>query len=786
MFRNYFKTAWRNLKRHKLFSFINVFGLALSLVVCLLVMIQVEDDLGYDKFHPYPHRTYRIISEITENKGHKKYELASTPLPLRNELARQESIIKHAVDIYPALKSSVTFEGKKLPVNAAFADPAFFKVFGFKLSSGSEADALAKANSIVLSYETSEKFFGKTDPIGKVIDCGRFGLFQVTGVMAGPGGKSHLDFDAYASAFALDRLEKNNVLPSLHNNWNSLNYGYTYVVVKDGVNSKSLNNLLQHIAQQPQLKSTEGSVNFVSQPLLKITPGNDALYNEIAGGTVWSKVLTIVGIGFIILLAACFNYTNLTIARALTRAKEVGVRKVSGATRLQIFTQYIIESFVIAFIALALAFCFLPIAKPGVHFTLKLIGLVSLFTCITALGAGAFPAWILSAFKPVTVLKSVSTQKLFGNVSLQKGLMVFQFSISILVIAFLAVYYRQFNYLETVNPGFASANIITLPATANDQVFINGIQQISGVERICRMSDDFGIRGTGSMQVYLRKPVNGQGILADYYFADAGTVPLHQLRLIAGTNFNADESFNTEKYILINEKAATTFGFKEASGAVNKTVWLNDSTQVEIKGVLANFYDKGSARNINPLIVRNKSDGFNYINILVNERSKQTALTQIAAVWKNLNPHMNFEYQWLDEKIADREDQGNTYAQMGFLALITITIASLGLLGLVIYTVETRQKEISIRKVIGAEVMQIVYMLSKSFITLLFIAGLITLPIAFLLSDMFLRNFPNRVIVGAGTLLSGFLLLLLIGLITILSNTYKASIVNPVKNLRTE
>jgi putative ABC transport system permease protein len=785
MFRNYFKTAWRNLQRHKLFSFINIFGLALSLAVCLLVMIQINDDLSYDLFHPFPHRTYRILSDITENKNIKQYQLASTPLPLEMALQKQTDIVQNVVQIYPALKENATFEGKKLFVNGAFTSSSFLKVFGFKLSAGNEAEALAVTNGIVLSNETATKFFGKTNPLGKLLDFGKFGLYQVTGVLKLPAGKSHLDFDAYASSLAVDRLEKTKALPSLHNNWNSLNYSYTYVVLKDNVSSKHLNNLLKQIAAAPQLQSSEGKVNFVSQPLLKITPGTDGLYNEIGHGTVWAKVLTIAGIGFIILLAACFNYTNLTIARALTRAKEVGIRKVAGATRFQVFTQYIVESILIAFLALTVACCMLPVFRPEFHLTYKLLGFAASFTFITAVAAGAFPAWILSAFKPAHVLKSISTQKLFGNVSLQKALMIFQFSLSILIIIFLCLYYRQFTYLKTIDPGFASKNIITLPSTANDEVFVNEIMHINGVENISAISDDFGMRGTGSIQIFLNKPVNEQGILSDYYFADAATVSLHQLKIVAGSNFPV-KTFSKEKYILINQKAASIFGFNDPASAINKTIWLNDSTQVAISGVLQDFYDKGAARNINPLILRNEKDGFNYIDIKVAAADKERAVKQIASVWKNLNPHSPFEYQWLDKKIAQREDQSDTYTTLSFLALIAITIASLGLLGLVIYTVETRQKEISVRKVIGASVSQIMLLLSKGFLKLLIISGLIAIPVGYILSSMFLQNFANRAPVGLGTLLFGFIFLFAIGLVTILSNTYKAATVNPVKSLRTE
>ncbi|MBA2561790.1 MAG: ABC transporter permease, partial [Chitinophagaceae bacterium] len=772
MLRNYLKIAWRNLIKHKLFSLINIFGLALSLSVCMMVMVQVKDDLSYDLFHPFPDRTYRILSDIVENKNNKQYKLASTPLPLKNELFQKTDIIEAAVEIYPALKGKAGFGDKELHINGAFTDTSFFEIFGFKLSSGNKKEALKLTNGIVLSSETAFRFFGTTNPIGKILSFGKMGLFQVTGVLEKSPGKSHITFDAFASLSAVAQLEKSKVLPERQNNWNSMNDAYTYALLKSNISSKHLDQVLKQISMKSELKSEDGKINFISQPLSKITPGTDGIYNEIGKGTVWAKLLTVTGVGFIILLAACFNYTNLTVARALTRAKEVGIRKVSGAKRYQIFLQYIVEAVLIALLALAFACLGLAQFKPDLHFNFQLLISVTLFTILTGTLAGAFPAWILSAFKPVNVLKSISTQKLFGNLSLQKGLMIFQFSLSLLVIIFLSAYYRQFSFLETLDPGFYSKNILTIPLSGKDKILANEISRIGGVERISGTSENFGMRGSGTIPVFLNKPADAQGILCDMYFTDEGIVPLHRLKLVAGLNFPDNEEFFKEKYILINEKATEVFGFKNPVSAIGKTVWLNDSTEVEIKGIVKDFYDKGVARRITPLLLRNRYDAFNYLNIQVNAADKEHVVKQISSVWNKLNPHTPFEYQWLDKKIAEREDQSDAYSTMSFLAFITISIASLGLLGLVVYTVETRQKEISIRKVMGASINQLMFLLSKGFLKLLLIAGLIAMPIGYVASFFFLQNFANRVPFGLDTLLLCFLFLIIIGMITILSNTY--------------
>ncbi len=786
MFANYLKIAWRNMRKHKLFSFINIFGLALSLSVCMMVLAHIKEELSYDKFHPHAGRTYRVLSHIVETKNNKAYRLASTPLPLKNEMAQHKDVVQDAVQIYPALRQKAVYENKELHINGAFTDPSFFNVFGFRLAAGNEKTALEQANGIVLNSETAAKFFCKNNPVGKVLQFEDGSVYQVTGVLEPPVGKSHLAFDAYASAATIPQLEKTNRLPQRQTSWNTMNESYTYVLVRNNVSSKILDQALRQTAAKPELKSADGRIDFVSQPLSGITPGSDSIYNEIGRGTVWAKLLTVIGVGFVILAAACFNYTNLTIARALTRAKEVGIRKAAGANRYQIFTQYIIEAVLIALLALVFAMLGLVQFKPDAQFSIYLLLSAVLFTIFTGAVAGALPAWILSSFKPVNVLKNNATQKLFGNLSLQKGLMVFQFSLSLFIIIFLATYYRQFSFLQTVNAGFYAKNIITIPYTQKNNVFLNAVAGVSGVERIARTSETFGMRGSGSVAVSLQKPVGGQGIRSDYYFTDAAIVPVHQLTLVAGSNFPEEDEFVREKFILINEKAAETFGYKNTASAVGKTVWLNDSTQVEIKGVLKNFYDKGAARYVMPLLLRNQKDAFNYVNIQVRAGGQQGVVKRIGSVWNGLYPHTPFEYEWLDKKIAQREDQRDAYATMGFLAFITVSIAALGLLGLVIYTVETRQKEISIRKVIGASVPQLIALLSKSFLKLLLIAGLIAMPVGYIASFIFLQNFANRVPLGPGTLLLCFSALLSIGLITIFSNTYKAASANPAKNLHAE
>lgn len=795
MIRNYFKIALRNLERHKLFSFINIFGLALSMSICMMVMIRVKDELSYDKFHPQPGRTYRILSEVSNNKG-DKFHLASTPLPLKQELQQQSNVIDDAVQVYPAIDNKAAYGNKLIAVRGAFTGPSFFNVFGFTLAEGNKQTALQSPNSIVLSNDAAEKFFGDENAIGKILTLDKLGSFVVTGIL-NKTGKSHIDYDVYASASSIPQLEKSGPLAVKSNSWDSFEYGYTYVLLNKNASQKQLNATLNGIVSVINRDTKDGSFVFKAQSLNSIRPSSMDLGNEIGGGSDWSKVWTEIGIALLILIAACFNYTNLTIARALTRAKEVGIRKVAGAVRMQVFMQYIIESIVIALFALAVSHVFLQLIlqyKPfndgyefvpvvSLDFTTFLLFLV--FALITGAVAGAAPAWILSAFKPVQVLKNIATHKLFGNISMQRILIVFQFSLSLVIIIFLSAFYRQFSYMAEVDTGFRKDNIVTINLDGADPALVaNELKRLPGVENVTAMSGNFGRHATGTMYAWLDKSKTPARL--NYYYGDASSIPAMGLQLVAGANIPENTAGETERYILINETAVKAFNFSGNAEAVNKTVWVNDSMQVQVTGVIKDFYYQGAGNRISPMAIRSKQGAYNLLNVHTSVANDEKLAAQLEAGWKKLYPNTPFSYYWLGKQIEESNRQNSSVSLLGFLAFMTICIASLGLLGLVIYTVETRRKEISIRKVIGASVQQLTMLLSKGFIKLLLVAGCIAMPLGYVLSFFFLQNFANRISFGAGWLLLCFAFLLAIGLFTIISQTWKAAAANPVEKLKVE
>ena len=797
MFRSYLKIALRNFSKNKLTSFINIFGLGLSMSVGLMILIRTLDALSYDKFHPSPERTYRITSEY-KKKGGEKWQMASTPLPLENTLSRQKNAVEAAVSVYPALGGKATANKKELYINGVFTEPSFFKIFGFTLASGNAATALQQPNSIILNKTTAENFFGGDDAMGKIIKLENGASFIVTGVMNIPPGKTHLAYDAYASYSTIAQLENNKLLSQKSLDWFAFNTAYTYVLLNKNADPSVLQSQLNSIANNLNKENKEGVTAFHLQPINKISPGTDDLNNDNARGTSWGKIYFEVGFALLILLAACFNYTNLTIARALTRAKEVGIRKIVGAKRSQVFVQYIFESVLLSLLALAFAWLILSFIvryapfndgyefiPSSFHYNTKFIVWSVVYALFTGLLAGTSPAWILSAFSPLRVMKNLSTAKILGKVSLQKTLIVFQYSLSLVLIIFLFAFSSQFSFMANVNPGFKKSNIMVIPLNGFDeQIAEQKINNISGVKSVAATSANFAKRFTGmNAPVWLSNQKDAIGL--NYYYADANFISSMHFGIIAGRNFSVEMQDNKEEYILLNEKATHVLGFTDATKALGKKLWINDSTQLEIAGILKDFHYENAGKPIAPLALRTHKGAYSYLYVET-EGNKASLESRIENALSGLHATQPFSVSWLDDDLNSSNSQTATISLLGFLGFIALAIATLGLLGLVVYTVEVKGKEISVRKIVGAGQMQIVTILSKGFIKLLFIAGFIAMPIGWLLSAMFLQNFSERTHFGFINVVLCFLFLLSIGLFTIISQTYKAAKANPVKTLRTE
>jgi putative ABC transport system permease protein len=786
----YLKIAYRNLKKNRLLTFINLFGLGISMSLGMMEMVILQSELSYDRFHPHPDRTFRILTDYTQKKGNH-YRLATTPLPLSGALLADKGAVEASVSIHPAFKGTVKMENKEeLYLNGAYTQPSFFKVFGFSLAEGDPATALQQPNTMVLSSATATKFFGNGSAVGKSLYVQDRGLFLVTGVLA-KTGKSHINFDAYASSASEAASTAN---------WGDLQAGYTYILAKEHWNAGELNNELHTMVRQFNQLDKNGQARFDLQPIGKITPAGEELYFDIGGGTGWTKLWVGINIVLIILISACFNYTNLTIARALTRAREVGVRKIVGARRYQVFLQYLTESILQAFLALAFAWLLFSLIiryapfndgyemvpsswKYNATYILATFG----FALFTGLLAGVAPAWILSAFRPLRVLKNLSTAKIFGKVGLQKSLIVFQYSLSLVIIIFLATFFRQFSMLSTADPGFKRDNVLVIPLSGmNAELVSSRLVMVSGVRSVSAFSVSLNSHFAGTRaQAWLdHRPKDA--ISLNCFYADDVFIPTMGIQLLAGRNFGLVTDTLSEREIILNARAAQSLGFAHYEQALGKKIRLNDSLALEVIGIVNDFKYENAGMPVNPMAFRNKQGTYKYLFVGVDGKDRPALVRRVTAMWGSVAPKVAFSSFWLDEALAENNSQRATISLLGYMAFIALSIATLGLLGLVIYTVETRRKETGIRKVIGASSSQLVRLLSMRFVRLLMISGAIAVPIGYTLSFLFLQNFVLRVGNGLLNAIACFLFLLSVGLVTIFSQTYRASLENPVHSLRTE
>jgi putative ABC transport system permease protein len=799
MFQNYLKIALRNLWRHKVFSFINIFGLALSMSVCLLVIFIIKDQLSFDRFHAHLDRIYRL-NTIAIRKDNSTEKYASTAFPLGSTLHNDYTVVEEIVRFNRGLNSDAVYQQTNLPLRGLFTDPSFFKVFGFQLAVGDPATALNEPNSVVLTHETANRFFGKENPLGKVLTVKGIADFKVTGVLKPIREKTHFEFEALGSNASLPALEKaGGEIPSL-DDWKSIYTCYLYVLLKEGRTKQELEAVLPAIARQKYanltLETRDKGYAFYAQPLREITPG-EMLSNNMGNGLPASLLWVVSGLAFIIMLSACFNYANLSIARSLTRAREIGIRKVLGAVRSQVFAQFMSEAVLMALCALILAYFLWRAVAGGLHqvapelqLTLKEDGvlflLFLLFSVFTGVLAGLFPSLYLSAFKPVQVLKNLSGIKLFSRLTLRKVLIVFQFTICMVGIMVVTVIYQQTNFAMQANYGFNKENIVNINLQGLPyRNLANEIAEYSQVKKVSAISHSLGTWADRSVDV--RKQPEAERIRIRDYAIDQNYLDNLGLQLVVGNNFPANASDDREQFVILNQKALQVLSLGTPSEALGKTLILDDSTEVAIIGVVKDFNFRPLTYEIGPLALRYQPGKFSQLNVKISGNELVGTLAFLESTWKKFDKVHPFHYRFFEEELQSCYRQFKVMMTvLSFFGILAVTIACLGLLGMATFATETRTKEIGIRKVLGASVSSLVLLLSRNFLYLLLIAIAMALPLGYLLGNVFLEQFAYRINIGSGTLGIGVVLVFGLGLLTIGTQTMRAARSNPVKVLRTE
>lgn len=810
MLRNYLKVALRNILKHKAFSFVNVFGLALAMSVCMVIILMFAEQKSYDQFHVKKERIYRILSD----RDNSKLPSATSPFSLADVLKVEYPVVEEATRLTRGVGGDIGFDGQVVEVRGYFADPAFFNVFSFELNQGNPGRALAAPYSIVITHALAQKLFGQEDAIGKTISFSDRGLFNlgdqpgrpavtwgeltITGVLADMGYKSHLKFDALVSSSTITSLINEGKMEDLSNQWGN-NQSYTYVLLQPGKAHSDLTNSLADLVRRrnDELKDIKGFA-LIAQKLVDITPGI-LVSNEPSQRLPLSIYYFLSFLASVIMVSACMNYTNLTTARALTRVKEIGVRKVTGAHRKDLVYQFLGESIITALLALGVATLLLILLKAAIvqlwvnqylHFELRenlQIYLVFIgFAFFVGIVAGAYPAVYLSRHGPVKVLKDTGFGA--GKLRTRKVLAVSQFVVSLLFITTSILIYDQFRHFLRFEYGFNPENIVNVPLKGNDfQKLKHAFATVPGVTTIsaCNYVPSTGTNNGISLKLAGQDvPYRNFVILiAGENFAEN-----LQLHLLAGRHLDATDSAN--KFIVVNEAAVKALGFTHPDAIVGQALDPEFGREpLQVIGVVNDFFVKMpmGEDKVSPMVMRNAPAEFRYANIKIASADMASTISKLEKKWKEVDPLHVFEYEFYDDQLASmHRGLFDIISVLGFVAFVAVTIACLGMLGMATYTCERRKKEMGIRKVLGAGDMGIALLLSRDFLKVLAVSVSIGAPASFILNDLWLRHFPNRVEFGSGTVLLAAGILLSLGLITIGSQAIAASKRNPVEPLRSE
>jgi len=796
MLKNYFKIALRNIQRNKIFSFINIFGLAVGMACSLLIFLFVKDELSYDRFNKDSANIYRVVKDFVNDDGTIIPD-ATTPPALAVAMQRViPGVTATRAFANPDWGQNFLFKYDNKKFNEQkifFVDSNFFSVFTLPFIKG---NAFKDGNSIVITESAAKKYFGNENPIGKTIQGDQFlGNMTVTGVIKNIPSNSHFHFDFAIPLSKLGGSDKDS-------DWGWYEF-YTYVKLRPHTNIASLTKKIQTIYQR---NDSSGKAIYYTQPLTSIHLTSN-LKEEIEpnGSKLYVYIFSIIAI-FIVLIAA-INYINLATAKSSVRAKEIGVRKITGASRSSLIKQFLTESVFTSLIASLLAIVIAQLLLPAVNtmsqkqlaFVNNPVILVYVLGMALSVGivAGIFPAIYLSSFKPVLVLKG-SKANYEGKLSLRKLLVVVQFTISIMLIIGVLVIAGQVNYMQSATLGLNKDQVVivqnggTLP-DADKDAFRNASLEINGVKKVAMSDGVLGgqtwnmmFRGEGSQNIQV---VNSLSISGDYL--DALGIQLKEGRSFSAKfptdvlNTRADNQSNKMiGSVILNETAVKELGLQEP--VVGKNIFWGQN-YLRIVGLVKDFHFTSFHDHIKPFaFLDNPSRMGNYTIKLSTENIKRT-LTQLQAVWNKFSPERPFEYIFLDDTYG-KLFRTEIHFQQAFtgLVILLILIACLGLFGLVTFAAQQRTKEIGIRKVLGASVNEIARLLSTDFLKLVLMAFIIATPIAWFFMNKWLQNYAYRIKIGWWIFIVAGVLAMLIALVTISFQAIKAAVANPVKSLRTE
>lgn len=794
MVKNYFKIAFRNLKRNKAYMAINVGGLAIGIACGILIFSLIKFQLSFDGFHKNADRIYRIVTE--QHRDNISYT-AGVPSPLgkafRTDYTYAEQVARIATfeDGLITIKTDATDKKFKEKEGTAFTESSYFDIFNFPLVQGNIATALTEPNTAVITESLAKKYFGSTDAVNKMFRLDNKIDFKITGILKDLPENSDQKCGIYLSYSTLK--DYNDWLAS-DDAWGGIQSSMScYVLLRSGVNPAIVEKVFPSYVKKFRTESKNVHV-------YKLQPLKDIHFNERYTGVMSKNKLWVLAfIGLFLIITACVNFINLATAQALNRSKEVGVRKVLGSRKGQLFWQFIAETSLITFIAAAFAIVLSYLALPyannwfglQMHMRLfsdwRLLLFILLLAVLVIFFAGSYPGIILSGFQPIAALKNKITQNNVGGLNTRRSLIVFQFAISQVLIIALIVIAKQMSYSENSDLGFIKDAVVMVPAAGNPQkakTLKSELQRLNGVQEVSLCFAPPASTSSWNTTPKYDNHSEEESFRVSVKAGDADYIKTFGIKLLTGRNIFPSDS---AKEFLVNETFVKKLNLTDPQQVLGKALQVNGNINGHIVGVVKDFHDQSFYADINAVCIVSISNNYNSYAVKISLANVPGTLASIEKTWSKMNPEEIYDHEFLDDHIASfykTEDLMLTLIKV--FSLIAIFIGCLGLYGLVSFMAAQKTKEIGIRKVLGGSIVHILWMFGKEFGRLIFFAFLIAAPVGYWLMNGWLQDFKFRVQMGADVFLLAIFVTFFIAAITVGHHSVKAAIANPVKSLRSE
>jgi putative ABC transport system permease protein len=811
MIGSYIKTSRRNLMRNKLFSTINVVGLAISMSVGLLLIAFVLDLRSYDRFHKNGERIYRITNVLTANREQGS-KFATTSIKTGKLIRQKVTGIEEVAIVRNDFSQDAKVGDNILPIRGFWADPSLFRIFTFPMLEGNPETALKDPYSIVLTETAAKKLFGNGPALGKAIKFDTLN-YRVTGIMKDVPFFSHINFEALVSLSTAEQLNRNN---NNFEQWTNMSSNSVYLLLPEKADRASIQSQLDAIAKEENRAEENTKIQLELLPLDKIVVGENFRPSEGGPGSVGPHMPPVVlwilgGLALVVILSACFNYTNLSMARAMRRFKEVGLRKAIGAGKSQVWQQFLVEAVMISLAALLLSFFLFLVLRPQLislapemqrtvklELTPAMVITFIVFSVTVGVIAGLMPALFFSKVSAINALRNVSgpayrSVKVFRHVTLRRALVVIQYTLTLIFITTTAIGYVQYKNILAFDLGFNTENILNINMQGNKPDAL--LKELGEMPEVTALSRSLIITSVGNAWGgFMKYKDSRDSTLVMTNHVDENYLSLHEYKLIAGGNFRArPTTAEAVTEVIVNQEVLKRFNIGDPEKAIGKEITFSsfhvNGRKMTIVGVMKDFHYGKVDNLIGPVAFMFWTPGDRaIINAKIQSTDMPATLSKIESAWKKIDRVHPFQAEFFDEAIEEAYSEFSTMIKIiGFLSFLAISIASMGLFGMVAFTTETRLKEIGIRKVMGASSGNLIYILSRGFLVQLSISALIALPVTYLFFEkVVLTNFPYHTPVQVAELFLGLLAVLLIAFIMIGSQTMKAAKSNPVEVLKSE